>query len=115
MSGVGRPGKGTPTDWVSGERVFGPPVGTFDVDWLVPAVVEQAEVDAAAAQAALQQSWAEHRTGTGSEIDDDVHRVARQVLAAAVEQYRVEQHRVEQHRVGQDRVEQHRVELEPPA
>ncbi|MGQ7294861.1 hypothetical protein [Quadrisphaera sp. KR29] len=27
-------------DWVSGERVFGPPVGTFDADWLVPVVRE---------------------------------------------------------------------------
>lgn len=89
MSGSGRPGRGTPSDWVSGERVFGPPVGTFDVDWLVPAVVEQAGVGPAAARAALQQVWSERRAGTGPQSDDDVHRVARQVLAAAVEQYRV--------------------------
>ena len=31
---------GTPSDWVSGERVFAPPTGTLDVDWLVAAVVE---------------------------------------------------------------------------
>lgn len=101
MSGVGRPGSGTPSDWVSGERVFGPPVGTFDVDWLVPAVVEQAGVDAASARAALQLVWADHRGGTGPHGDDDVHRVARKVLAAAVEQYRVEQQRAEQHRAEQ--------------
>jgi hypothetical protein len=95
MSGAGGPGRGTPTDWVSGERVFGPPVGTFDVDWLVPAVVEQAGVDVAVARAALQQVWSDHRTGAAPTGDDDAHRVARQVLDAAVEQYRVEKHQVE--------------------
>ena len=28
------------TNWVSGERVFAPPQGTLDLDWLVPAVQE---------------------------------------------------------------------------
>ena len=27
-------------DWASGERVFGPPTGTLDADWLVPLVRE---------------------------------------------------------------------------
>ncbi|WP_380166067.1 hypothetical protein [Jannaschia sp. R86511] len=49
---------GTPSDWVSGERVFAPPTGTLDVDWLVPAVVEAVPGCAPAqARAALLEAW----------------------------------------------------------
>jgi hypothetical protein len=93
MSADGRPatGPGSPSDWVSGERVFGPPLGTFDVDWLVPAVVEQAGAHPTEARAALQQVWAGHRTGGVQHPagHDAVELVARQVLAAALEQYRI--------------------------
>lgn len=38
------PAGGTPQprggDWVSGERVFGPPRGTVEADWFVPLVLE---------------------------------------------------------------------------
>lgn len=46
-------------DWVSGERVFGPPVGTFDADWLVP-VVREAVPDASheRAREAVVRVWA---------------------------------------------------------
>ncbi|WP_035063091.1 hypothetical protein, partial [Cellulomonas bogoriensis] len=53
-----------PTDWVSGERVFAPPVGTVDVDWLVPAVLEAVPgADPVMARAALAAAWAATRTG----------------------------------------------------
>lgn len=49
---------GTPSDWGSGERVFAPPTGTFDVDWLVPAVVEAVPgCTPAQARVALLQAW----------------------------------------------------------
>lgn len=53
-----------PTDWVSGERVFGPPRGTVDVDWLVPALLEAAPGRSPAeARAALDEAWTAHREG----------------------------------------------------
>ncbi len=58
---------GTPSDWVSGERVFAPPTGTFDVDWLVPAVVEAVPGCAPAeARAALLEAWQDAQAGRGS-------------------------------------------------
>lgn len=59
---------GTPSDWVSGERVFAPPAGTFDVDWLVPAVVEAVPGCAPAeARAALLESWRDVQAGRASD------------------------------------------------
>ena len=60
-----------PTDWVSGERVFGPPGGTLDLDWLVPAVLD--EVPAASpdeARAALSEAWATVRDGPAPQAPD---------------------------------------------
>lgn len=55
---------GPPTDWVSGERVFGPPRGTVDVDWLVPALLEaRPEASPDDARAALVEAWHAHREG----------------------------------------------------
>ncbi|MFC3686782.1 hypothetical protein [Aquipuribacter hungaricus] len=55
---------GTPSDWVSGERVFAPPPGTVDVDWLVPAVLELAPgTTPAQARAALEAAWRRRRAG----------------------------------------------------
>lgn len=91
---------GTPSDWVSGERVFGPPSGTFDVDWLVPAVVEQAGVHPAAAREALAAAWAAHRSGRSDDPGylvtgtppggESARQVATAVLAEAVKQFRVD-------------------------
>lgn len=54
----------TPSDWVSGERVFAPPTGTFDVDWLVPAVVEAVPgTTPATARDALLQAWQDDGRG----------------------------------------------------
>ncbi|MBC7267622.1 MAG: hypothetical protein H5T76_02710, partial [Streptomyces sp.] len=59
-----------PTDWVSGERVFAPPSGTLDPEWLVPAVLEAVPTAASDdARTALHRAWADHRagrTGTGT-------------------------------------------------
>ncbi len=65
---------GTPSDWVSGERVFAPPRGTVDVDWLVPAVLELVPgASPAQARAALEKAWAARRSGDG---DADPGRLA---------------------------------------
>ncbi len=82
---------GTPSDWVSGERVFAPPTGTFDVDWLVPAVVEAVPgTTPAAARAVLlqaRQGRTARRDGTpgGARADDDpVRAVAERVVDEAL-------------------------------
>ncbi|GIG40578.1 hypothetical protein [Cellulomonas phragmiteti] len=80
-----------PTDWVSGERVFGPPGGTLDVDWLVPAVLD--EVPSATpddARAALVRAWAAGRepgTSPASASPDALDRRAAAVVREAVTQY----------------------------
>lgn len=72
------PPPGTPSDWVSGERVFAPPRGTVDVDWLVPAVLELVPgASPAAARAALEAAHRRSRgeggeTPTGSSRPADV-------------------------------------------
>ncbi len=61
---------GTPSDWVSGERVFAPPVGTFDVDWLVPAVLEAVPgATPPQARAALLDAWRGGGVGPAPETD----------------------------------------------
>lgn len=78
-----------PTDWVSGERVFGPPNGTLDVDWLVPAVL--ADVPDATpddARAALRQAWAAARDGSPAPTPTTpLQRRAQDVLHEATTQY----------------------------
>lgn len=78
-----------PTDWVSGERVFAPPDGTLDPDWLVPAVLEAVPAAAPAdARAALVRAWADRRTGGGDPPSDPLDAVARRVVEAAVRDFR---------------------------
>ena len=78
-------GAGTPSDWVSGERVFAPPRGTVDVDWLVPAVLELAPgTSPAQARAALERAWLRRRGGAGGQ------EVAAAELTAAAEAVLVE-------------------------
>jgi len=60
---------GTPSDWVSGERVFAPPRGTLDVDWLVPAVLELAPGSTPGqARAALESAWMQRRGDGGDRV-----------------------------------------------
>lgn len=74
-----------PTDWVSGERVFAPPGGTVDVDWLVPAVLEAVPgADPASARDALARAWAARRAGTDAPAAGPLDDAAARVLAEAV-------------------------------
>jgi hypothetical protein len=74
-----------PTDWVSGERVFAPPNGVLDVDWLVPAVLEGLPgVGPAEARAAVAAAWADHRAGRDPDRADPVRARAADVVADAV-------------------------------
>lgn len=80
------PGSGTPTDWGSGERVFGPPAGTLDVDWLVPALIEAVPgTGPEQARAALLAAW---QQPTSAAPEDRVAWAARRVVAEAVDAYR---------------------------
>ncbi len=74
----------SPSDWGSGERVFGPPAGTLDVDWLVPALLERVPTDPAAARQALRTAWLAHRqrvAGAGSGRPVSTEPVAGQPVA----------------------------------
>lgn len=78
-----------PTDWVSGERVFAPPAGTLDPDWLVPAVLEAApDASPDEARAALARAWSDHRTGTLARSSEPLALTARDVVEAAVRDFR---------------------------
>jgi hypothetical protein len=78
-----------PTDWVSGERVFAPPSGTLDPDWLVPAVLEAAPgATPAEARSALARAWTERRSGAPAGSSDPLAVTARDVVAAAVRDFR---------------------------
>lgn len=81
---------GTPSDWVSGERVFAPPSGTLDVDWLVPAVVEAVPgMSAAQARAALERAWRRHRADPPGEPGTSTLDVAAEaVVAEALRSFR---------------------------
>lgn len=87
---------GTPSDWVSGERVFAPPTGTFDVDWLVPAVVEAVPGCAPAeARAALLEAWRDVQAGRVSAAPPNevpplglLRQAADRVVAEALQTFR---------------------------
>ncbi|MGJ7442356.1 hypothetical protein [Aquipuribacter sp. MA13-6] len=83
---------GTPSDWVSGERVFAPPSGTFDVDWLVPAVVEAVPgTSPADARAALLRAWQaqqEPDAPDGPEATDPLRLAAARVVEEARRTFR---------------------------
>lgn len=83
------PGSGTPTDWGSGERVFGPPPGTLDVDWLVPALIEAVPgTSPEQARAALLAAWQQPASPSASGSGDALTMAARRVVDEAVEAYR---------------------------
>ncbi|WP_129337971.1 hypothetical protein [Cellulomonas endophytica] len=93
---VPAPGRGSPTDWTTGERVFAPPAGTLDVAWLVPAVLEAAPgTTPAVALAALEASWSRLRAAgpvdpsAGARPGDPVAAAAEDVVREAVRQFAV--------------------------
>lgn len=74
-----------PTDWVSGERVFAPPNGVVDVDWLVPAVLETLPgVAPGDARTAIAAAWSDHRAGRAPSRADPLRERAADVVADAV-------------------------------
>ena len=74
-----------PTDWVSGERVFAPPNGVLDVDWLVPAVLDALpDVTPADARTALAAAWTDHRSSQAPDRSDPLRARAADVVAEAV-------------------------------
>ncbi len=46
-----------PTTYESGERVFGPPLGTFDVEWVAREVQRLTGADVAQAHRAVETAW----------------------------------------------------------
>lgn len=79
------------TDWTSGERVFAPPSGTVDPDWLVPALLErQPHSTPKEASGALRAAWARHRgeQTDGAEALSPLDETADALVAAAVKDFR---------------------------
>lgn len=80
---------GSPTDWTSGERVFAPPSGTVDVDWLVPAVLERCEgTTPTEARSALVLAWAAVRDDEEPPLHDELSRAAAAVVEEARRTFR---------------------------
>jgi hypothetical protein len=50
-------GGSTPRAYVSGERVFGPPVGTFDIDWVAREVERSTVASFPDAHRAVAAAW----------------------------------------------------------
>jgi hypothetical protein len=46
-----------PSTYESGERVFGPPLGTFDVEWVAREVERRTGTDVADAYRAVESAW----------------------------------------------------------
>ena len=79
-----------PTEWVSGERVFAPPNGVLDVDWLVPAVLEAVpDVTPAEARTAIAAAWTAHRSARAPDRSDPLQSRAADVVADAVRAFGV--------------------------
>jgi hypothetical protein len=66
----GRPSSADST-YVSGERVFGPPRGTFDVEWVAREVDRVTDVGYATAHDWVAAAWRQARS-TGSLAEDNV-------------------------------------------
>lgn len=79
-----------PTDWVSGERVFAPPNGVLDVDWLVPAVLDGlVGVTPAEARAAVAAAWSDHRSGRAADRGTPLRARAADVVVEAARSFGV--------------------------
>lgn len=54
-----------PPTYVSGERVFGPPVGTFDIEWVARQIERETTASFAQAHTAVSAAWT-HARRSGS-------------------------------------------------
>ncbi len=61
VAGGNRDAGAAPSTYVSGERVFGPPVGTFDVDWVAREVERSTPASFAQAHRAVVAAWSKAR------------------------------------------------------
>jgi hypothetical protein len=68
--------------YVSGERVFGPPVGTFDVEWVARQVERETAASFDVVHAAVAQAWTAARRA-GSLAPDLLAQAAGSVGATA--------------------------------
>lgn len=77
-----------PTDWTSGERVFGPPSGTVDPDWLVPALLELAPgATRGEAGEALAEAWRRLRADMPARAGSQLEEAAARIVADAARAY----------------------------
>ena len=60
----------TPSTYVSGERVFGPPVGTFDVEWVTRQIERETPASFDEAHSAVAAAWAHARQARSLDVDD---------------------------------------------
>jgi hypothetical protein len=88
-------GEREPSTYVSGERVFGPPLGTFDVEWVAREVQRLTGADVAQAHRSVEAAWSVARESGSAEAEKldealsarGVPASVSQVTAALVEGY----------------------------
>lgn len=56
-----------PSTYVSGERVFGPPIGTFDVEWVAREVQRLTGADITQAHRSVEAAWSVARESGSAE------------------------------------------------
>jgi hypothetical protein len=56
-----------PTTYETGERVFGPPLGTFDVEWVAREVQRLTGADVTQAHRAVESAWSAARQSGSAE------------------------------------------------
>ena len=75
-----------PTTYESGERVFGPPVGTFDVEWVAREVQRVTGAAVAEAHRAVETAWSVARESGTVDTDAITDRLSASGTAPAVSQ-----------------------------
>ena len=80
-----------PPTYVSGERVFGPPIGTFDVDWVARQIERETTASFGQAHRAVVAAW-QHARGSGSLDAEELDAAARRSGASAAVAEAVAEH-----------------------